>query len=129
MVFLNHLFATISYSSWYESFLKLNWFGLDLNLFPIKYGYWGNLKFSKGPELSTDPSLIVAKYAYTPFGKSGVTQYLPLCSSRSPSPVNTKSSQKNPCFQVEIAGRFESVANLYPLLSALTVPPVLVLYP
>ena len=95
----------------------------------MKYGYCGNLKSSKGPELSTNPSLIVAKYAYTPFGKSGVTQYLPLCSSRSPSPVNTKSSQKNPCFQEESAGRFVRVANSYPLFNALTVPPVFVSKP
>ena len=63
MVFLNQLLFSISYFSWYESFLKLKSLGLDLNLLPIKYGYCGSLKPSKVPELSTNPGFIVAKYA------------------------------------------------------------------
>lgn len=54
---------------------------LDLYLDPIKYG--------KLPTFLLLESIVdVAKYAYTPFGNSGVTQNLPLYSSRSPEFVN-----------------------------------------
>ena len=46
---------------------------LDLYLFPIKYGNSG-----------IEEILRVAKYAYTPFGNSGVFPNLPLFSSKSP---------------------------------------------
>jgi len=54
---------------------------LDLYLLPIKYG---NCPITF-PKMSW---VDVAKYAYTPLGNSGVTQYLPLYSSRSPVLVN-----------------------------------------
>ena len=47
--------------------LKLNLFGLELNLFPIKYGNLGFLKFLKMPSDAGVESK-VAKYAYVPFG-------------------------------------------------------------
>ena len=50
-------------SSWFEDFLKLNSFGLDLKLFPIKNGNSGLLYPEKVPDESANPLLIVEKYA------------------------------------------------------------------
>ena len=49
---------------------------------PKIYGKIGSLKFSNNPDDSTLSGLIVVKYAYVPFGYSGVTQNLPLFLSR-----------------------------------------------
>ena len=78
----------ISKSSWFETLLKLNLFGLELYLSPIKYGNLGFLKFLKIPSDAGVESN-VAKYAYVPFGYSGVTQNLPLFSSRTESSFDT----------------------------------------
>ena len=51
-------------------------------MFPKAYGNTGSLKFLNDPEDSIVSGLIVTKYAYVPFGKSGVTQNLPLFLSR-----------------------------------------------
>ena len=50
---------------------------------PIKYGNFGFLKLLNG-SLESDVTVDsrVAKYAYVPFGYSGVIPYLPLFSSR-----------------------------------------------
>ena len=56
--------------------------GTPLKFAPTRYGNTGLLKFKNGPAESTVNVLIVAKYAYVPFGYSGVTQNLPLFSSR-----------------------------------------------
>ena len=62
---------------------KLNSFGCAPKFSPIKYGNFGFLKLSNG---SVASSVIedsrVEKYAYIPFGYSGVTPYLPLFSSK-----------------------------------------------
>ena len=57
---------------------------------PIKYGYLPSNLFVPVP----NPT--VEKYAYTPFGNSGVFPNLPLWMSKSPVPSYTWSSTKNP---------------------------------
>ena len=49
-----------------------------------------------GKDGSNELVLIPTKYAYVPFGYSGVLPYLPLCTSKSPAFVNLWSSTKNP---------------------------------
>jgi len=59
----------------------------------------GLLKPLKFSAESAGPSLTVAKYAYVPFGNSGVKQNLPLFLSRTASSstfLYVKSSTKNP---------------------------------
>ena len=55
---------------------------------PIKYGNFGFLKFLNMPSEAAVESK-VAKYAYVPFGYSGVTQNLPLFSSNIESSFDT----------------------------------------
>ena len=66
-VFLNQPSFSISYSSWFDDNLKLKLIGSELKLLPIRYGNFGLLNPSNGPELLFTFS-IVAKYAYIPFG-------------------------------------------------------------
>ena len=77
-----------SKSIWFETRLKLNLFGLELYWFPIKYGNLGFLKFLNTPSYAAVESN-VAKYAYVPFGYSGVIQNLPLFSSSTESSLDT----------------------------------------
>ena len=65
--------------------------------------------------------LIPAKYAYVPFGKSGVLQYLPLLISKSPEFVNLWSSIKNPAAKLLVGGRLTTCveSNSYPDLKTL----------
>ena len=68
---------------------------------------------------------MVVKYAYIPCGKSGVTQNLPLWSSRVELPVYLKSLTKNPLSKSLNDGLFVvSGSNSYPevILTILPVP-------
>ena len=75
-VFLTKSLLLKSNVFWFT--LKFSVTGLDLKVFPIKYGNLGTREFV----------VIPAKYAYVPSGYSGVLQYLPLCLSKSPELLN-----------------------------------------
>ena len=90
LVFLEKFVWFKSRSFWFDDALKLNSFGFELKLFPIKYGNTGDLYPAKGPEESAAELLIVAKYTYAPFGYSGVTQNLPLFLSNTVSSETSK---------------------------------------
>ena len=62
-MFLNQLDEFKSYDNWLDVELKLNWFGFDLNVLPIRYGKTGALYFEKVPDPSIEFGFIVAKYA------------------------------------------------------------------
>ena len=68
--------------SWFKTLLLDT--NLDLYCGPMKYGN-SPIEFPLLNGFIFD----VAKYAYTPFGNSGVMQNLPLCSSKSPEFVKT----------------------------------------
>ena len=75
--------------------------------------------------------MIVVKYAYVPFGKSGVTQNLPLFSSKTSSSFTftyVKSSTKKPAPKGGLFDFFED-SSTYPERIGTMVPPVFVEYP
>ena len=63
---------------------------------------------------------IPTKYAYVPFGYSGVLPYLPLCTSKSPAFENIKSSTKNPLLKPVGLSFTIDGSKTYPLFKILT---------
>ena len=93
--------------------------GAYFKFLPTQYGNCGNLFWEKSP-VPCISSEIVVKYAYTPFGYSGVMQNLPLFSSRSPFPTKVLSSTKNPRGKL---GLLPISTLSYPEVSCLIDPP------
>ena len=92
----------------------------DLYDFPIKYGYLPS-NFPVADDIPTE-----AKYAYIPFGNSGVLQNLPLWTSKSPNPSYIKSFTINPPLKpVGLFSTFEMSSLYAASYTHLTLPTIL----